>query len=346
MPSYSLQIITDKTVWENYLSSRPEANFLQSWNWGVFQQKLGKQVWYCGFFAGEENCNQTQVAAALCIKEKAKRGTYLTIAGGPLTDWHNEALLQFIFSQIRSLAQTEKCLFVRLRPQEIDTPELRATVKKLGLAEAPMHLTADLTLQLDLTKPLETLLIEMRKNTRYEVKSAAKENIVVKTSTNPDDIRPFYEQQLAVARKHHFVPFSFRFLDEQFRTFVADSQVILFHAYKQTGELLASAFIIFYHGEAVYHYGVSTPANERQPGSYACQWAAIQWAKEHGGLKYNFWGIAPQDKPDHRFAGVSLFKRGFGGTEVQYLPAHDLAVGWSYQMVRQFELLRKKLRKL
>src|SRR5258708_2538933 len=128
-----------------------------------------------------------------------------------------------------------------------------------------------------------------------------------------------HRQQLALANKHGFVPFSYDFLHKQFETFVADDHVLLFHAYKNE-QLLASAFIIFYHREAVYHYGISTPENDRLPGSYACQWAAIKWAKEQGGKKYNFWGIAPEDKPDHRFAGVTLFKKGFGGSEVQYLP--------------------------
>jgi lipid II:glycine glycyltransferase (peptidoglycan interpeptide bridge formation enzyme) len=340
MSSFSLQYITDKEQWEKFLAQRPEANFLQSWNWGVFHERLGKKVFRVGFFE-----DSTMVAAALCVTEKAKRGTYLTIAGGPLLDWKNTHLLSFVCEELKKVAQKEECVFVRIRPQEIESNELRAQVAKLGFVEAPMHLTADLTLQLDLTKSEEELLAEMRKNTRYEVRRVAKEEIIVKTSTSEEDIKEFYKHQLALATKHNFVPFSYEFLYEQFRTFAEDNQVVLFHAYKND-QLLASAFIIFYHQEAVYHYGISTPANDRLPGSYACQWAAIQWAKANGGLHYNFWGIAPQDKPDHRFAGVSLFKRGFGGQEVQYLPAHDLAVNWKYGATRTFELVRKKMRKL
>lgn len=335
-----VQLVTEKAVWENYLASRPEANFLQSWNWQLFHQRLGKTTFALAF--------QTQGqwrGAALVIKEEAKRGTYLTVAGGPLIDWQDVALVQAVSQALRHLAQQHGCQFVRIRPQAISSPALLSPVQQAGYLPAPMHLTADLTLQLDLSQSEEQLLAGMRKNTRYEVRRAEKLGLTVNSSENPTEIRAFYDQQLAVAKKHHFVPFSYDYLYHQFVTFAADHQVRLFHAIHD-GQLLASAFIIFYHHEAFYHYGISTPANDRLPGAYACQWAAIRWAKAHGGQRYNFWGIAPEDQPQHRFAGVSLFKRGFGGQEVQYLPAHDLPVAPGYHLVRGFELLRKRLRKL
>ncbi len=340
MASYTLHSITDKSQWESFVLSRPEANFLQSWNWGEFHEKLGKKVARFAVMDGEHI-----VGGALCVKEKAKRGTYLTIAGGPLLDWSHPEVARFFFAEIRKYAASEHCLFIRFRPQAVDTPELRQFVHSLKIVESPMHLTADLTLQLDLRKTEEELLAEMRKNTRYDVRRAEKEGITVSSSQDPAQIKEFYEHQLALAKKHGFVPFSYEFLFEQFSTFAKDNQVQLFHAYKD-GQLLASAFILFYNKEAVYHYGISTPANDRLPGSYACQWAAIKWAKAQGGEKYNFWGIAPEGNTTHRFAGVSLFKRGFGGQEVQYLPAHDVPVSWQYALTKLFEVVRKKARKL
>jgi lipid II:glycine glycyltransferase (peptidoglycan interpeptide bridge formation enzyme) len=340
MPSYDFRLITEKNIWEQFILSRPEANFLQSWNWGVFHERLGKKVFRVGVFTGEQ-----MAGAAECVKEKAKRGTYLTIAGGPLLEWQNAEVVKATFEYLRKLAAQEGCQFIRIRPQEKDSAELRKLVSEVGLQDSPMHLTADLTLQLNLTKTEDELLAEMRKNTRYEVRRAAKEGIVVKTSVDPNQIKDFYEHQVNLAKKHNFVPFNYTFLYEQFRTFVEDNQAILFHSYKDE-KLLASAFILFYNGEAVYHYGISTPENDRLPGSYACQWEAIKWAKAQGGRRYNFWGIAPEGHKSHRFAGVSLFKRGFGGEEVPYLPAHDLAVSWSYGLVKMFETVRRKLRKL
>jgi lipid II:glycine glycyltransferase (peptidoglycan interpeptide bridge formation enzyme) len=334
------QPIAEKTIWENYISTHKEANFLSSWNWGQFHTNLGKKVFYRGYYQDDHI-----VGTALIVKEAAKRGPYFTIAGGPVLDWDNKELINVFIEDLKDLARKENVWFVRVRPQILDTQENRQLFRNLGFKSAPMHLTADLTLQLDLSKPLDTLLKEMRKTTRYEINRYEKMGITVTESQDPDEIKPFFEKQLELAKKHGFVPFSYRFLHEQFKAFNQDKEVYLFSSYKDK-KLLAQAFVIMDGEEAVYHYGISTPDNFRLPGSYACQWAAIKKAKELGLTRYNFWGIAPEGANKHRFAGVSLFKRGFGGNEVAYLPAHDLPLSPLYSVVSLFESLRAKARRL
>jgi len=246
------QLITSKSQWEKFLLSKPEASFLQSWNWGEFHVSLGKNIFRIALMQ-----DQTFLGAALCIKEQAKRGTYLTIAGGPIVDWNNKTHLTTLNNAIKLLAKKEKCLFIRMRPQAIDTSDLRTKVHKNGWKRSPMHLTADLTLQLDLQLSEKEILTQMRKNTRYEIKKAQKLGINVKNSQDPKEITSFHKYQLELARKHHFVPFSYEFFHKQFLAFVQDNQVMLFHSYHQN-KLLASAFVIFYNKEAVYHYGIST----------------------------------------------------------------------------------------
>lgn len=341
MNKIEVRDITDKNDWDKFTLSIPEANFLASWNWGLFHQKLGKKAYFRGYFQ-----NSRLVGTALFVKETAKRGNYLTIAGGPLLDWRNNQLIKSWVNDCKSLARAEVCLFVRVRPQLKNTPEHYNIFREKKFNLAPMHLTADLTLQLDLGKSTNTLLAEMRKNTRYEIRKALKLGIKVETTDDVSLIDEFYQHQVALAHKHNFVPFSHEFLKTQFEVFAQDNQVLLFNAYHKD-TLLASAFVILYGNEAVYHYGISTPANNRLPGSYACQWAAIQAAQKRGLTRYNFWGITPRNSDkNHRFAGVSLFKRGFGGEEYEHVPAMDLPISTRYPLVYLFEKLRAKKRHL
>lgn len=330
-----------KHTWESAVALFPEANFLQSWNWGEFQQALGKQVFRFGVVA-----DGMVVGLCQAVREPARRGAYLAIAGGPLCDWvEASVVLEQMVTELRQIGQQTGCVFIRLRPQQLDTAAIRQIAQQLRMHDAPMHLTADLTLQLDLKLSLDELLMQMRKNTRSAVRKAESLGITVNLSTQVADMHDFYMEQLRVAQRHGFVPFSEQFLTEQFKAFVQDNQVVLFQAY-QAGVLLAAAFVIFYNHEAVYHYGVSTEANAKLPGSYACQWAAIQEAKKRGCTRYNFWGIAPEEEKQHRFAGVSLFKRGFGGQEVAYLQAQDVALSWKYWVTFLFERVRSKVRRL
>ncbi len=329
-----------KEVWEQAITNFKEANFLQSWNWGVFHENLGKTVLRLLFLDADQ-----VVGLALLVVEKAKRGNYITIAGGPIMDWQNQELFEYVFGQIKTVAGEQKVDFIRFRPQVLDTLELREKVARAGARLSQMHLTADLTLQLDLTLTEEELLAQMRKNHRSSIRKAKELGITVEQTNNPEEIKAFYDHQVTLATRHGFVPFSYDFLHEQFKAFAQDNQVLLFHSYYE-GKLLASAFIIFYNGEAVYHYGISTDDNAKLPGSYACQWAAILEAKNRGCAQYNFWGIAPEGAVNHRFAGVTLFKTGFGGANIEYLHAHDIPLSAKYTMTAAFEFMRKKMRHL
>jgi lipid II:glycine glycyltransferase (peptidoglycan interpeptide bridge formation enzyme) len=343
-----IEEVKNHDLWEKYLNQFPEANFLQSWNWKFFQEKLNKKVWALRLYDASDKQPMGSLALALVVGEKARRANYLTIAGGPLLNWiaeDRQTIVLALLEHLRNLAKEEKISFVRVRPQVLDSPEFLELFQKLGFFKAPMHLTADLTLQLDLSLTEEELLMQMRKNTRYEIRKAKKLGIVIKFSQDPTELKNFYQIQLNLAKRQNFVPFSYQFLCQQFLAFVEKDQVVLIHAYLGK-ELLASAFVVFYRQEAVYHYGTSTLANAKLPGSYAVQWAAIREAKRRALKTYNFWGISPLDQVKHRFAGVSLFKRGFGGQEIAYLPAHDYPFSFNYHLVRGFEYLRKKIRKL
>ncbi len=338
----SARAVFDKETWEKFIHTQPEANFLQSWNWGVFHQNIGHRIHRIGYFYQGE-----MVGAAELIIEDAKRGRYMAIYGGPLWDWSlSRAELMDMLGELKRIAKREGCVFIRMRPQERDSIELRKKAGRLGFKKSPMHLTADLTLQLDLKQSGDDLLAQMRKNTRYYVRRAFRDGVEVEVSNNPDDIEEFYNYQIYLAEKHNFVPFSYNFLHEQFKAFAADNQASLLHA-KLDSELLASAFVIFYNKEAVYHYGISTPENDDVPGSYAVLWKAIEEAQKRGCTRFNFWGIAPKGAEDHRFYGVSRFKRGFGGEEVPYLPAMDLPItSWRYKLTRLFESVRAQIRGL
>ena len=105
-------------------------------------------------------------------------------------------------------------------------------------------------------------------------------------------------------------------------------------------------------GETSYHHGASASAYSKVPASYLLQWHAICDAIDRGDSIYNFWGIAPveykedkwqiaEQKKKHPFAGVTLFKTGFGGTLLPLVPCHDIPLSKLYTITRWFEIFRK-----
>jgi lipid II:glycine glycyltransferase (peptidoglycan interpeptide bridge formation enzyme) len=341
MVDIDVRSITKKGEWEEFLQSHAEANFLQSWYWGLFHERLGQKVFYSGFYRGK-----TLVGVMLSVVEAAKRGTYLTVAGGPIIDWQDEALASAAFAEMRRIGREEGCVFVRIRPQLISDVFSQQLFARQGCRNAPMYLSAELTSQLDISRSEEALLQQMRKTTRYEIKKAVNLGVEISTSKDERLIREFYELQLETARRQKFVPFSYQFFLEQFKTFFASDKALLYTA-TFAGKVLAQAFIIFYGHEAAYHYGASTQAGRQYPGAYLIQWEAIKEAKRRGMRRYNFWGVAPEGEKNHRFSGISVFKRGFGGEDVAYLHAQDLVLNsWKYLVTLGVEKVRKLVRRV
>ena len=339
MVSITTKEITDISVWENFLSAHEEANFLQSWYWGAFHERLYQTISRIGFYRENQ-----LVGVVLAVVEDAKRGRYLTVPGGPIISWEERNVIDAFVETIKTLARTHRCVFVRVRPQLTSSDHSKQLFREHGFRDAPMHLHAQLTSELDITKTLDELSSNLRKTTRYEIKKARNEGIVVSSTANPTAIQSFYDLQMKTAKRQGFVPFSYKYLYEQFCVFSEVGHALLYSAHLNNA-LLAQAFIIFYGTEAVYHYGASTDEGRRHPGAYLLQWEAIEEAKRRGVKKYNFWGVAPLDQPHHRFYGVSVFKRGFGGEEVSYLHAKDLVINpILYTFASSVELIRKKLR--
>jgi lipid II:glycine glycyltransferase (peptidoglycan interpeptide bridge formation enzyme) len=341
MAKIEVKNITDKNICEEFVLSRNEANFLQSWSWGEFHKTLGKTINRTGFYE-----NNKLVGIMLSVIEPARRGRYLTVPGGPIIDWQNNNLVKSFAQQIKIIAKENNCVFVRVRPQLKSDEFSKKIFKDLGFITAPMHLHAELTSQLDITKSEEELMNQMRKTTRYEVKKAIREDIRITTSKDEKEIKKFYDVQIETAKRQKFVPFSYKFLHEQFKEFAQNGNALLYSA-KFENKLLAQAFIIFYGKEAVYHYGVSTDEGRRFPGAYLIQWEAIKEAKKRGLTRYNFWGVAPESNTNHRFSGLSLFKRGFGGEDFEYLHAQDFIINKPrYLITYLIEQFRKKIRRV
>ena len=104
--------------------------------------------------------------------------------------------------------------------------------------------------------------------------------------------------------------------------------------------------MIFYGNEASYHYGVSSELGTKYSGAPLLHMQAMRDARKRGITRYNFWGIVDEEDTKHRFYGVSVFKRGFGVSELKYLPAHDLILDKKQYYLKTYpiETLRRKIR--
>lgn len=92
------------------------------------------------------------------------------------------------------------------------------------------------------------------------------------------------------------------------------------------GQRLAAALVVFFGRRATYFFGGSLEQRRDLMAPYLLHHEIMNAASAAGYHTYDFWGVAPPDQPDHRWAGISAFKRKFGGVEVAHVPTLDLVL--------------------
>ena len=322
--------------WQETVKKFPEANFLQSPAYGKMNELLDERVITEEFGT---------YGRALMIVRDAKRGRYLEIPCGPLIDWTDKGVVKEALARVTEIAEAEKCVFIRIRPQLLANRENLKLLASLGLKKSPMHLAAEHTVMIDLNKTEEELLAGMRRQTRYEVRRAAKLGITVRKDNSEEIFQEFHKVQVETAKRQGFVPPSLKVLLAEREAFGENTSIYV--AETAEGEAIAYGLIIRDGREGDYYEAASTSLNRKLPGAYALLWQAMRDLKADGYERFNLWGIAPAGQPNHRYAGVTTFKTGFGGEVVEYVPAHDLViskVGYLKDLV--VEKARKKRRHL
>ncbi|MBI4359201.1 MAG: peptidoglycan bridge formation glycyltransferase FemA/FemB family protein [Candidatus Nealsonbacteria bacterium] len=336
--------ITDKNTWESFLAGVAEKTFLQSWNWGEFSREMGEKIWRLGIF------DQNELAAvALTEKKTSKRGTFLLVPHGPITQSAapkpKAEILNVLTERLKLLADAEKASFVRVNPIWERNPENNNLFK--DFRPAPLQMHPESSWKLDIRPNPEDLLSQMRKTTRYLIRQAQKNrDIRIDQSQNLADVEKFSRFHDQVSQRQRFIPFSLEYLQKEFRAFAPDDGVRLFFGYHDN-EVAAGSFVVFWSGIGFYHHAISLTRYAKFSIPYLLQWEAIQEAKRRNCVLYDFWGfIDPQQYPRHPWAGPTLFKMGFGGRVFEYVRTRDLPLSKKYWLTYFFERLRKIKRRL
>ena len=345
--------IQNKEVWENFLLECAEKTFLSSWNWGEFNRMMGSasggKIWRMGILENNE-----LVSVALVVKTVAKRGTFLLVPHGSAFAKAQACkpnlkyeILKILLEELKKIGGEEKVDFIRISPILERSNENEEIFKKLGFRLAPIHMHPEASWKLDLRPSEEELLIQMRKTTRYLIRQAQKNiDIEIFQSSKIEDVEIFNKLYQEVVGLQHFVPFSLEYLRNEFLAFGQDAQISLFFG-KYKGEIVASAFVLFWSKIGFYHHAALSPKCHKIPIACLLQWEAIKEAKKRGCDCYDFWGyVNPEENPKHPWAGPTLFKMGFGGRPYEYVKTQDLPLSNKYWLTYIFEKLRKTKRGL
>jgi len=286
-------------------------NLFQSSLWEGYQEALGNKVFRVA-------CDDT--TATLVKLPLYKDKSYLYCPRGPMcktAGWH------VLLRKAREIALAENCVFLRVEPYQLPVK----TVKELHFRRVNQY--SPLSRQyspmdtqiLDIDKRDDDLLVEMKPKWRYNIKLAYRKGVQVRQSTKLEDLRKFHELSLGM-KDRGYTPFELEHYERLLYSLTRGKHVTLFVA-EYEKQVLSIILVTFYGEVATYLHGASSDEHRELMPNHLAQWEAILEAQRRGCKLYDFWGVAPEGDEKHSWAGITRFKKGFGGRTVHFMGAFD-----------------------
>jgi lipid II:glycine glycyltransferase (peptidoglycan interpeptide bridge formation enzyme) len=287
------QTVTDRESWNSFIFKHGKRSgaFLYAWEWSELARGERYEFVEDGEVVG-------LVSAARIFLPFGQ--SYLSVLGGP-TALNAETTLKIL----ETMAD-KKILFIRFEP----TVEVRSPRIKKSLPVSPTT-----TLITSLKPEIKELLAAMHPKTRYNIGLAQRKNLEFKI-LEPKDLDlvwSLFEETAGrdgfrLHEKNHYQNL-LKLNEKNLRVFLA---AVFFE-----GRALAANIMVDFNKTRTYLHGASSSQDRGLMAPYFLHWELMKEAKKENLEFYDWWGIASTDSCKESWAGITRFKKGFGGETVR-----------------------------
>ena len=290
---------TDPGTWNRALAAvASPAPLSQSWAWGEVQARAGWQV------------QSPWLPSPVLV---------LTQGDGPLRWGYvprgpagcDAQLLQKLVEWARANR------LARLRVE----PELQLDARPL-LEACGFRRTVDVQPSRTRIIPLgseDDMLASFRRSTRYNIRHAQHSGVTVEEGIDAEELAR--QVQASAARAGVNLP-GRRYLASILQAIPTSRTFVASH----DGEPLCALMVAVHDGRGYYLFSGSSGRKRNLKAMDLAMWHGIRYAARTGCRDYDLWGVAADSDPQHPWQGFTEFKRGYGGSEVQYVGTWDLTL--------------------
>jgi len=347
----------ESKIWNSLISKLPNPHFLQTYEWGQVKAKYGWNPLYAvwtsdgKFSVFKENDHWSLnpdhcVAAALILKRQILRNGFaaqlsiLYSPKGPLLDWSNKSLRDYVLNNLQAFTKKEGAIFLKMDPDvvlgtgvphgendfiDIGGQVVMSELKRRGWGYSSDQIQFKNTVLIDLNPSEEELLTHMKQKTRYNIRLAQKKGVVLRVG-NQEDFGMLYKMYAETSLRDGFVIRDEGYYQKVWKLFMDSHEPACEPLIAEVdNEPVAAIFVFYFVGRAYYVYGMSRNAHREKMPTYLLQWEAMKRAKAKGCKVYDLWGAPDVFDESDSMWGVYRFKEGLGGKVVRTLGAWDFA---------------------
>lgn len=324
--------LENKPKWNQFIKQHypPVGAFMQTWEWGTFQENLGRKIER--YFLTDA---RDPVAAFTLVQHAlALNFSYGYMPRGPVIAAHaaGEEGSREVFRSVRAWVKKQNLtgmIFVRMEPPlaSVASDLFRHGFRIPSYYIQPRH---NHTISLDGSE--EEILKSFHPSTRSNIRRAERRGVTaeLKRNATETDWDTFFSMARATIRRN-----SGKNVYPQRPYFDALTKAVpsitdgydparlslgMFCAYEH-GRAAATNFILFFGDTATYLYGAAHTNALRSKAATYLHWVAMQEAKKRGLKYYDLGGI-----DETRWPTLTNFKRQFRGQEFSYVGNIDIPV--------------------
>jgi peptidoglycan pentaglycine glycine transferase (the first glycine) len=378
-PSLRLVGADQKALWDAFMAQAPHGHLLQCWPWGALKEAFGWRALRIALWDAQGQ--RILAAAQILLRSLPFIGMSIAYAPkGPILDWANTALCQQFFAALHPLLRSRRVAVLRIDPdlpESITSPaadadeegndpspapgngDARASLgalynvaeglavieqlRALGFRRVEDSIQPRRTIAIDLTPDEKAIALRQKPKWRYNAGLAARKGVSVREATTLEDLQRWYDLMGVTSERDRFAVHTLDYYQKAWEVMRPANQARLLLAEHQ-GKLLAGIYVTLVGREGIYLYGASGNEGRNLMPNHLLQWEAMKWCKAQGATLYDLWGVADSADPNDPMAGVSRFKRGWGGQTVRYIGSFDYVYSpLGYRAMTAGMGLRKKL---
>ncbi|QRZ61226.1 peptidoglycan bridge formation glycyltransferase FemA/FemB family protein [Rothia sp. ZJ932] len=292
------------------------SNILQTDVWARFQESNGYKVFKKSGYGW----------CYIATLEGGTIGRYLYVPYGPVAD--TPAAFDAAMADLMQVARDNKCLFVRVEPIEegiFAGGDHQDFLVQRGFKKSPRQVQPAHTQIIDLTQDEDAILKDMKSTNRNLHRNIHKKGVTFETSQNPSDLDILLKFLDETAGRTGFNRQRDEYLRQVARVLMPADAATLYIA-KVEGQPIGAAFVYDSDDTRTYAHAAASFEHRKLSAGIPLVTNLIMDAKAKGLTKVDLFGIAPNDDPNHEWAGFTKFKKSFGGESVEYAGTWDKPV--------------------
>lgn len=313
----------EQASWDVFVTRASNGSFLHAWAWGEFQHAAGFHIHRVAIGDG----NNPQALALLVERSLPLGQSSLYVPWGPVIgDTEDPHRLRDTAAALRMYIQRRTGdwpVYLRIEPKMPDTADVHAALAEASFAILETSIQPRDTRVVDLTRSEDDLLKDMHTKTRYNIRVAIRHGVTVHEETTAEGLNVFWQLAQDVEGRGAFRYHPRSYYDTMLKTLGAIQ--VMFHVYvaRHNDLPVAAGLFIRYGNTVTYAHGASTTKRAHVMAPTLLHWEAMLRSKAEGAETYDFFGVAATENPKHPWAGITRFKRGFGGRAERYIGSAD-----------------------